>query len=272
MFLTVCLNKSFRDTSIKVNFQMRKFSHRFANQCDCSSLIKNYVMRIKEIPEDKRPREKLSKAGSEMLSVEELLAIIIGSGTQGISALELARKILEKSSYSLTNLSSMSLDELRKIKGIGFAKSIVIKAVFELMKRTLNEQLQEKFNKLIQGPEDVIEIMSQFFYGIDRERVYALFLRNGKIWGTNPCLISEGGFTSATIDIRVILRECLLRGATSIILCHNHPSGNLTPSQEDILITRKLKEACEVLSIDLLDHIIFSSTQRNKAISIMGSL
>ncbi|UCH13099.1 MAG: DNA repair protein RadC [Bacteroidales bacterium] len=208
---------------------------------------------IKNWAVEDRPRERLLSKGIQSLSNTDLVALLIGSGTKEISAVELARRILVKADNNLNMLGKFSVDDLLKQKGVGKAKAISIIAALELGRR-------RKLSKALERPKitsskDVYDIIFPLISDLQHEEFWILLLnRSNKIIDKNK--ISQGGVAGTVIDVRIILRNAIEKLASSVILCHNHPSGNLEPSKADIGITRKLKDAAEVMDIKLLDHII----------------
>lgn len=212
---------------------------------------------IKTWNEDDRPREKLVLKGKETLTDAELLGILIGSGTPQISAVALCKEILEFANNDLGNLGKLSVLDLQKFHGIGPAKAITIVAALEIGRRRQSENIKEI--KKIGSSRDVYKIFLALLADIPHEEFWVLFLNQAnKIIGKEK--ISSGGVSSTIADKRIIIKSALERLATGIILVHNHPSGNLKPSQSDIDLTNKTKEAAKLLDISVLDHIIVSSS------------
>ncbi|MEK6450239.1 MULTISPECIES: RadC family protein [Myroides] len=208
---------------------------------------------IKEWAEDDRPREKLVLKGKASLSDAELLAILIGSGNKEESAVELCKKILLTYNNNLGLLARQSLSQLTSFKGIGEAKAISIIAALELgQRRRMNEQLD--LSK-ITSSKDVFEIMNPIIGSLDHEEFWVIFLNNSNKIKFKTSL-SKGGMTGTVVDIRVLFQIALEQKATGIILSHNHPSGKLKPSEADISITKKIKEAGKVMDVQVLDHVI----------------
>jgi DNA repair protein RadC len=208
---------------------------------------------IREWAEDDRPREKLLLKGRQSLSDAELIAILMGSGSRNESAVDLAKRILKESSDNLVELSKLSVPELMKFKGVGEAKAISIIAALELGKRRRGAEALEK--KKITCSKDVFEYFSSIIEGSKYELFYVLLLnRANKI--IRDVQISEGGIAGTVADPKKIFKLALDYNASSIILCHNHPSGNIKPSADDISLTKKIKGAGEMLDISVLDHII----------------
>ncbi|MDE1192778.1 MAG: DNA repair protein RadC [Arachidicoccus sp.] len=213
---------------------------------------------IKNWAEDDRPREKLLLKGAHALSNAELLAILINHGTKEASAVDLAKDILSKSNNSIHQLSKLSVKEILqlKVKGIGEVKAITLVAALELLNR---REAESKNKKSITNSNEIAEFLKAKLQYLPKEVFAVVFLNNGNvIIGFE--IISEGGITGTLIDVRIILKKALQHNATGIIISHNHPSGNLTPSKADLDITQKIKTASETLDVKLLDHIIVSDT------------
>ena len=212
---------------------------------------------IKEWPEDERPREKAVKHGIASLSKSELLAILIGSGTVEESAVGLMKRVLASCGDSIARLAKLSVDDLCRFKGIGPAKAITIVAACELWKRRQGDDLERV--QCIRSSHSIYESFYPIMCDLNIEECHVLLLNN--MHKVIDCVrIGSGGFTATLVDIRIVLREALLKRATSIALCHNHPSGNPKPSAEDDKITRSLQEACKIMNIRLVDHIVFAGS------------
>lgn len=211
---------------------------------------------IKSWDEKDRPREKLLLLGKERLSDAELLAILIGSGTPKISAVDLCKQILEFANNDLQILGKMSVADFCNFKGIGPAKAITIVSALEIGRRRQSENIKELTK--ISSSKDVYKIFLSILVDLPYEEFWVLFMnRNNKIIGKEK--ISKGGLSSTTVDVKLIIKSALNRLATSIILVHNHPSGSLKPSKADIEITKKIKQAGNLLDILTFDHIIVSN-------------
>lgn len=210
-------------------------------------------MSIKFLAEDDRPREKFLLKGKSSLSDSELLAIILGSGNNEDSAVELSRKILASVDYNWQKLSKLSIKDLMKFKGIGEAKAISVAAALEIGRRKAAQEIPEK--EKVTSVNDLYKIFSQYLSDLQTEEFWTIFLnqKNHVIYKTQ---ISKGGISGTLVDVRVIFRMAIEHFATSVVVAHNHPTGNLNPSQADISITRKIKEAGDLLDIKLLDHLI----------------
>lgn len=210
---------------------------------------------IKNLPPDERPREKMRMKGLDAMGDAELLAILIQNGNKEKSALELAHELMRRSKNRLSDLSRLSLRELMKTKGIGMAKAITIMAALELGKRRMAEH---HLTETITGSASVAKYLQAKLMDLPHEVFAVLFLnRANRIRHFE--IISSGGMTGTVADPRIILKKALEEEAVSIILCHNHPSGNLNPSRADEEITRKINHAAKFFDIMLLDHIIVST-------------
>jgi DNA repair protein RadC len=205
-------------------------------------------------PED-RPREKLLLKGKSALSDAELIAILIGSGTATLSAVEVAKKVLLQSTNNLHDLARLSVKELTKTKGIGEAKAITIVAALELGRRRKDLEPDEK--PKISASKDVFELLKSDLQDLPHEEFWVLLLnRANRV--TKKSQISQGGVAGTVADPKIIFKLALQELASGIILAHNHPSGNLAASQADIDLTKKLKEGGKLLEIQVLDHIILA--------------
>ena len=213
-----------------------------------STSIKNWAI-------DDRPREKLLAKGASTLSNSELLAILLTNGSKNKSAVELAREILKLGNDNLNELGKLSISDFKQIKGIGQAKSIIIAAALELGRRRQASSSLEKI--VVRSSRDIAEYLQATLKDYNYEVFAVVFLnRANKI--NHFEIISKGGITGTVADPRIILKKALEEDATSIVLCHNHPSGNLQPSRADEELTRKIKEAANYLDIKIIDHIIVS--------------
>ncbi len=210
---------------------------------------------IKQWAEEDKPREKMLLKGHNALSDAELVAILIGSGTGGISAVDLAKQILSQFSNDLNDLGRASIKDLMKFKGIGEAKAITIAAALELGRRRQATQIKEK--PKITSSQDAYNCVYASMEDLPHE-VFKILLLNRNNRVTRIETISVGGVAGTVVDPKVIFKKALDEQASSIILTHNHPSGNLKPSQADIDITKKLVKAGSTLEINVLDHLIIS--------------
>jgi DNA repair protein RadC len=210
---------------------------------------------IKQWAKDDRPREKLLLNGAENLSNSELLAILIHNGSREKTAVDLAKEILKMGKDNLNELGKISLKELMKIKGIGEAKAITIAAALELGRR---RHSANPLNKTIIKSSADIAYYLQTRLKDYRHEVFAVLFLNQANKINHFEIVSEGGITGTVADPKVILRKALEQDATSIILCHNHPSGSLKPSRADAALTEKIRGAALLLDISVSDHLIVS--------------
>lgn len=213
---------------------------------------------IKKWAEDDRPREKMQKLGRVALSDAELIAILIGSGVANESAVDLAKRILNSVNNDLNALGQLSISDLKKFKGIGEAKAISIVSALELGRR---RRLQTPLKKpKITSSQDAYEVLYPLLADLDHEQFYILLLqRNNTL--IDAVKVSQGGVSGTVADTKLIFKAALDKLAVAIIAAHNHPSGNLAPSQADVKLTKNLKEAGKLLDINLLDHLIIAGNQ-----------
>jgi DNA repair protein RadC len=209
--------------------------------------------RIREWPVDERPREKLQNVNSRYLSNADLLAMLIGPGNARCNGLELARKVLASTGDRLSELTKKSIKELMQIHGIGRAKASAIYAFAELSRRRQAEEGLERFR--VKDTASAAAYIRPFFRDLDHEEFGVLFLDNAN-QVIHFEIVSRGGITGVYIDPRIIFKKALLYSAVSIIVAHNHPSGNLNPSRTDEILTERLVEAATYLDIKLHDHLI----------------
>ncbi|MGK0188097.1 MAG: DNA repair protein RadC [Verrucomicrobiales bacterium] len=221
---------------------------------NAQSDARTHSPRIHDLPEDERPREKMAARGAAALTDAELLAIFLGTGTVGSSAIDIGRELLAKFD-SLSGLSRRTLTELRGIKGVGFAKSVHLSATFELGRRLALEKFAEQ---KIDSPESVYELLGPEMRSLSKESLRVLLL------DTRHQLIrieevSLGSLNECIAHPREILRACVAHSAFGFILAHNHPSGDPSPSKADRDLTRRIAEAANLLQIKFLDHVIVGS-------------
>ena len=207
---------------------------------------------------DDQPREKLRDKGADALSNAELLAILVGSGTPGVSAVELMQQILSNCNNNLNTLGKMSIHELMQYKGVGEAKAITILAACELGKRRQMESPEER--PQLSTATRVYNHMHPVMQDLDVEEFWVLYL-NQDFRLIKKNRISHGGISEVSVDIRIIMREAVLCNATIVVACHNHPSGNIKPSKQDNTLTQSLMNACEVMRLHFMDHIIVADGQ-----------
>lgn len=205
-------------------------------------------------PED-RPRERLLANGAETLSKAELLAILIGSGVQGKSAVEVMRTILSDYEDNLMLLSRASVQELMKYEGIGEAKAVTIVAACQLANQRLKEDLPQRM--YIRTSADVHKFFIHKMQDLSIEECHLLMLDQG-LGVKGSVMLSRGGITGTSVDVRCLLRHAILAQAVAVVLCHNHPSGRVQPSHEDDNLTNRVSEACGAVGIRFMDHVIFA--------------
>ncbi|HMN88990.1 MAG TPA: DNA repair protein RadC [Saprospiraceae bacterium] len=227
----------------------------------------NQNLTIKSWAEEDRPREKLLTKGKQSLSDAELLAILLGSGSRDETAVGLAQRILQSLDNDLNELGRRSVAELTKFKGMGEAKSITVVAALELGRRRQLTDVKER--PQIRSSRDAWQLIAPILMDLSHEEFWILLLnRAGRVIGREQ--ISLGGVAGTVVDAKIVFRKAIESMASSLILVHNHPSGNLQPSQQDINLTQKLKKAGETLDIAVLDHLIitergyFSFADENK--------
>jgi len=213
---------------------------------------------IKHWNEDDRPREKLLRKGKVALSDTELIAILIGSGNREESAVELSKRILSSIDNSLNTLGKLTVNDLTKFKGIGEAKAISIITALELGRRRRLEEALEK--PKISSSKSVFDVMQPIIGELQHEEFWIIFLNNANKIQLKTQM-SKGGITGTLVDTRLIFKQALELSATGLILCHNHPSGTLKPSESDINLTKKIKKGGEVLDIKVLDHLIVTEKE-----------
>ena len=212
-------------------------------------------LKITEWAEEDRPREKLKNQGTSALSDAELLAILISTGTKEKSAVDLGRELLKMADNNLNTLGKLSIKELSTVNGVGDAKAVKISAALELgRRRRLSSPPEEK---QIKSSRDAADIIQPVLADLYHEEFWVLLLnRSNKV--TEKYKLSQGGVSGTVTDVRLIMKKVAERLASGIILCHNHPSGNLSPSDADIKLTKKIKEAAALMDVQLLDHLIIS--------------
>ncbi|HCD77787.1 MAG TPA: hypothetical protein DEQ27_05650 [Prevotella sp.] len=212
---------------------------------------------ITQWAEEDRPREKMLALGAQALSNAELLAILIGSGSPGESAVNLMKRVLNDCGNNLNSLGKMTVSELTcsKYRGLGPAKAITILAACELGKRRQTEKAADR--PRMDSALAIYELMHPKMQDLATEQAWVLLLnQNFKL--IRALQISNGGISETAVDVRIILKEALLANATVVALCHNHPSNNANPSGDDDRLTQRLKKACETMRIYLLDHVIIT--------------
>lgn len=214
-------------------------------------------LNINQWAEEDRPREKLMRLGAGALTNAELMAILIGSGSPKESAVDLMKHILNDCDNNLNKLGKMSIRELQEYNGMGPAKAISILAACELGKRRQIEKVQER--KDLGSPQAIYDYMRPIMQDLDTEEAW-IILMNQNYRLIKEVRLSHGGITETLVDVRLIVKEALLNNATIVALCHNHPSDNARPSKEDDRLTERVKKACELMRIYLLDHVIVTES------------
>lgn len=212
---------------------------------------------IKSWAEEDRPREKLLEKGRQVLTEAELIAILIGSGSRDETAVELSKRILASVGNNLNHLGKLNVIELTKFKGIGEAKAISIVAAMELGRRRKATEIIKRDK--ITSSKDVYEIMRSLLIDLPHEEFWLLLLNRAN-FVIKKEMISRGGISGTVVDTKIVFKTAIENYASSIIICHNHPSGNLKPSEADIRITKNIKEAGKLMEIQLLDHLILTES------------
>jgi DNA repair protein RadC len=210
---------------------------------------------IKSWAEEDRPREKLSGQGRRALTDAELIAILIGSGSRNETAVELSKRILHHYDNDLNKLGKASINELSNFKGIGEAKAISIIAALEIGRR--RNETESKAPDIIATSSDAYHIMRRHLVDLNHEEFWIILTgRSSKVLGKE--LVSKGGLSNTLIDLKIIFSAALQHKANGIILVHNHPSGSLKPSQQDIMLTKRITDAGKIIDIKILDHLIIT--------------
>ena len=210
---------------------------------------------IKEWNPEDRPREKLAALGADALTNAELLAILIGSGSENETSVSLMQRVLHDCDDNLSSLGKLSLHELTAYRGIGPAKAITIMAAMELGRRRAASRPADR--PQITSSQSIYDLMAEKLRDLHTEECHVILLNNAlRLIGTK--CVSRGGLTGTTVDVRLVLREALLARATSMALCHNHPSGTLKPSRADDELTRRVSEAAAQVDLKLIDHLIIT--------------
>ncbi|ASF40047.1 MAG: DNA repair protein RadC [Halobacillus sp.] len=212
----------------------------------------NASIMIKDVPKEDRPRERLLEIGASHLSNQELLAILLGSGTKRESVMDLAQRLLIHFEGILL-LKDATLEELTAIRGIGVAKAVLIMSAIEIGKRMQQMKPVERY--MIRSPEDGADFVMEEMRDLKQEHFICLFL-NTKNQVLHRQTIFIGSLNASIVHPREVFKEAVKRSAASIICAHNHPSGDPTPSQEDIQVTRRLQECGKMIGIELLDHLV----------------
>ncbi len=220
--------------------------------------MSNKKLSIKNWAVDDRPREKLLLKGKQSLSDAELIAILIGSGNKNETAVDVAKTILHSVNHNLNELGKLTINQLTKVNGIGEAKAVTIEAALELGRR--RKSSDQENNLQIKTSNDAFVIIQPFVEDLQHEEFWVLFLnRSNKV--IEKYKISQGGVSGTVIDNKIILKKAIENLSSSIILIHNHPSGNSMPSEADKQITKKMIDAAKLLEISVLDHLIISGNK-----------
>lgn len=236
--------------------RMREEIKYRANKYKTSRPIKFWIR-------EERPRELLAKNGPENLPLSKLLAIIIRTGDNGTSAEELARNLLNRFG-SLRNLDTADISQLCSVSGIGFAKAVQIKAALELGKRLVREEVD--LGVKIKSPEDAVRYVREYYSPYLRDmnkEIFSIILLDYRNKVISNIELSKGTINTSIVDPKEIIREATIRSASSVILVHNHPSGETNPSKDDIETTNKICEACKIVGIKVLDHIILGKNNED---------
>ncbi len=220
--------------------------------------MKENRLGIKFWAEEDRPREKLMGKGRHVLTEAELIAILIGSGSRDETAVELSKRILASVGNNLNDLGKLNINELIKFKGIGEAKAISVMAAMELGRRRKESEIVKRYK--ITVSKDVYDIMHPILVDLPHEEFWLLILNRANLVIKKE-LISRGGVSGTVVDTKIIFKVAVENYACSIIICHNHPSGNLKPSEADVRITKNIKEAGKLMDIPLLDHLIITENE-----------
>ncbi len=215
--------------------------------------ISHKHLTIKAWAEDDRPREKLITKGKQSLSDAELLAILLASGNKNETAVQLAQRILNSNQNSINQLAKLQLNDLKKYKGVGEAKAVTIAAALEIGRRRLDETMVDKVK--ITSSKQAYDVIKSKLSDLPHEEFWVIFMNRNNTVIKTEC-ISKGGVSGTVVDVRLILKPAIECLASGIILAHNHPSGNLKASNEDIHLTKKVKEAVKLLDMIIQDHLI----------------
>lgn len=210
---------------------------------------------INQWAEEDRPREKMMAHGAMVLTDAELLAILIGSGSQDETAVELMRRVLAACNNNLNELGKLSLEQLCAFKGIGPAKAVTVMAACELGRRRKLAEVEDRL--VVRTSRDVYNYFHPKLADQPVEELWVMLLNNASKL-IDARRVATGGITEVVADVRLVLREAIMGRATAIALCHNHPSGSVRPSHHDDMLTDRLRQACELMNIRLTDHIVLT--------------
>ncbi|MDP6491365.1 MAG: DNA repair protein RadC [Kiritimatiellia bacterium] len=209
---------------------------------------------VRDIPAQLRPREAMERVGEENVTDDMLLAILLGSGSQGLNVVDLARGMLKHYDGSLTALAAASIDELMAFKGVGRTKAILLKAALETGRRLHDEALPG--DAVVRTPEDVASLLGPRVRTLESEVFWVVHLNAKNVAKGRPKAVTQGLLNASLVHPREIFREAVRSSAAAVVLAHNHPSGDPTPSAEDIRITRQLIDAGKIVDIKVLDHVV----------------
>ncbi|MBD5196545.1 MAG: DNA repair protein RadC [Bacteroides sp.] len=214
------------------------------------------VLTVKDLDPDDRPREKALKHGCQVLTTPDLWAIILRTGLVGKPITELCRDLMRECDGKLCNLERLTRQQILKVKGLGTAKVLQIEAVMELIRRYSRETIGTRYR--IRSSKDIYTLMRPEIGNLPHEEIWALFLNRGNEV-IHKMRMTQGSAVASVFDVKAILKEALLRDAQGLVMCHNHPSGNLTASVQDDNITMKMKNGAQAMDIRFLDHVIVTS-------------
>ncbi len=217
-----------------------------------------FIDSIKSWSEEDQPREKLMAKGPQALSDSELIAILLGNGTKNKSAVSLAKEILHNAENDLDRLGRKTISDFKKIKGIGDAKAVIIAAALELGRR---RQHHESDIQVLINSKDIFAYIKSFLVDLDHEEFWVIALHKSQKIADKKMLFS-GGYDAVVVDTKMVLKFALESNALALVVAHNHPSGNIIPSNHDVAITYKLQQACNLLDIQLVDHIIVGGNDK----------
>ena len=213
------------------------------------------MLKITDWAAEDRPREKMMARGAAALTNAELMALLIGSGSRGTSAVDLMRQVLADYDDSLRLLGRASVEELTRYRGMGQAKAGSVLAACQLAQRRLDEEARQR--RIVRSSRDIYELFLPAMQDLQVEECRLLLMKqNCSVVGT--VLLSRGGMTETAVDVRLVVKHALLADATVVALCHNHPSGSLRPSRPDDELTRRALGACQLMNLRLLDHVILT--------------
>ncbi len=213
------------------------------------------MLKITDWAAEDRPREKMMARGAAALTNAELMALLIGSGSRGTSAVDLMRQVLADYDDSLRLLGRASVEELTRYRGMGQAKAVSVLAACQLAQRRLDEEARQR--RIVRSSRDIYELFLPAMQDLQVEECRLLLMKqNCSVVGT--VLLSRGGMTETAVDVRLVVKHALLADATVVALCHNHPSGSLRPSRPDDELTRRALGACQLMNLRLLDHVILT--------------